>query len=89
MSTLCLVHRGVDSPFVGVQGKHPKNVFFLGFHVHFWVVLIFRVHSWAVFRHMVFPDGFLFSVKELGFLNNIGYWIRVLDIIGSYMYIVL
>jgi hypothetical protein len=28
---------------------------------------------------MVFTDGFLFLVKELGLLTNLGYWIRVLD----------
>jgi hypothetical protein len=28
---------------------------------------------------MVFVDGFLFQVKELGLLTNPGYWIRVLD----------
>jgi hypothetical protein len=48
-----------------------------------------RVHCWAVFRHMVFSDGFLFLVKELGLLTNPGHWVRVLDVIGSYMYIVL
>jgi hypothetical protein len=41
------------------------------------------------FRHMVFADGFLFPVKELGFWNNLGHWVRVLDAAGSYMYIVL
>jgi hypothetical protein len=38
---------------------------------------------------MVFADGFLFSVKELGLLNNPGHWVRVSDAAGSYMYIVL
>jgi hypothetical protein len=38
---------------------------------------------------MVFADGFLFPVKELGLLTNLGYWVRVLDVVGSYMYIVL
>jgi hypothetical protein len=36
-----------------------------------------------------FFDGFLFIVKELGLLTNPGHWIRVLDVVGSYMYIVL
>jgi hypothetical protein len=36
-----------------------------------------------------FPDGFLFPVKELGFWTNPGHWFRVLDVVGSYMYIVL
>jgi hypothetical protein len=39
--------------------------------------------------HGFFLDGFLFPVKELGFLNNLGHWVRVLDAPGSYMYIVL
>jgi hypothetical protein len=37
---------------------------------------------------MVFADGFLFPVKQLGFLTNPGHWVRFLDVIGSYMYIV-
>jgi hypothetical protein len=41
------------------------------------------------FRHMVLADGFLFPVKELGFWTNPGHWVRVLDVAGSYMYIVL
>jgi hypothetical protein len=41
------------------------------------------------FRHMVFADGFLFPVKELGFWTNPGHWVRFLDAVGSYMYIVL
>jgi hypothetical protein len=36
-----------------------------------------------------FADGFLFPVKELGLLTNLGHWVRVLDVDGSYMYIVL
>jgi hypothetical protein len=36
-----------------------------------------------------FADGFLFLVKELGLLTNPGHWVRVLDVAGSYMYIVL
>jgi hypothetical protein len=45
--------------------------------------------NWVVFRHMVFVDGFLFPVKELGLLTNPSHWVRVLDATGSYMYIVL
>jgi hypothetical protein len=29
---------------------------------------------------MVFADGFLFPVKELGLLTNPGHWVRVLDV---------
>jgi hypothetical protein len=56
---------------------------------HFLCCLDFHVHCWAVFRHMVFADGFLFLVTELGLLTNTGHWVRVLDVVGSYMYIVL
>jgi hypothetical protein len=38
---------------------------------------------------MVFADGFLFLVKELGFCTNPGHWVRVFHVPGSYMYIVL
>jgi hypothetical protein len=38
---------------------------------------------------MVFADCFLFSVKELGLWTNLGHWVRFLDFVGSYMYIVL
>jgi hypothetical protein len=41
----------------------------------------------VVFRHMVFVDGFLILVKELGLLTNLGQWIRGLDAVGSiYVY---
>jgi hypothetical protein len=36
-----------------------------------------------------FVDGFLFQVKELELLTNPSHWIRVLDVVGSYMYILL
>ena len=36
-----------------------------------------------------FADGFLFPVEELGLLTNPSHWVRVLDAVGSYMYIVL
>jgi hypothetical protein len=36
-----------------------------------------------------FADGFLFLVKELRLLTNPCHWVRVLDVAGSYMYIVL
>jgi hypothetical protein len=32
------------------------------------------------FQKMVFTDGFLFPVKELGLLTNTCYWIRFLDV---------
>jgi hypothetical protein len=39
--------------------------------------------------HSFFVDGFIFSVKELGFLTNLGHWVRGLDATRSYMYILL
>jgi hypothetical protein len=75
------------------MGNTPEKYFYLGkcvsFLPYFSCHLDLRVHCWAIFRHMVFFDGFLFSVKELGFLTNPGHWVRVLDVVGSYMYIVL
>jgi hypothetical protein len=41
------------------------------------------------FWNMVFADGFLILVKELGLLTNMVQWIRGLDVVGSYVYIVL
>ena len=39
--------------------------------------------------HGFFVDGFLFPVKELTFWTNPDHWVRVLDVVGSYMYFVL
>jgi hypothetical protein len=35
---------------------------------------------------MVFADGFLFPVKELGFWTNSGHWVRVLDAAGCMLW---
>jgi hypothetical protein len=93
--------RGGGAPRAGVRGQRPRK-FFLGRHIfagfgptyyrrghisgttYFWDHMIL-----GGFRHMVFADGFLFPVKELGFWTNPGHWVRVLDAAGSYMYIVL
>jgi hypothetical protein len=68
----------------------PQNFFFSGNMSHFF---IFRVASCHIvgrfFGTWFFADGFLFPVKELGLLTNPGHWVRVLDAVGSYMYIVL
>jgi hypothetical protein len=50
---------------------------------------VFCVRFWEIFWNMVSTDGFLFLVKELGLLTNPGYWIKVLDAVRSYMYILL
>jgi hypothetical protein len=63
----------------GEFGVEPPKIFFGSFLRPFL----------AVFQHMVFTDGFLIPVKELGLLTNPGQWIRGLDATGSYMYIVL
>jgi len=82
------------SPLVrGFGGSALGKLFFLGKCVAFFPFfshrLNFHVHCWAVFRHIVFPDGFLFSVKELALFTNPGHWGRVFDVVGSYMYILL
>jgi hypothetical protein len=68
---------------VGVQGQEPlrkKN----------WSVWqYFASVFWPFFWHIVFANGFLILVKELGLLTNPSQWIRVLDATGLYMYIVL
>jgi hypothetical protein len=76
----------------GVRGKRPQDFFCLGkcatFFPRFLCRLDFHVHCWAVFQHMVFADGFLFLAKELGLLTNPVHWVTFLDVVGSYMYIV-
>jgi hypothetical protein len=85
--------RRAKSPCAGVWGHCPRDFFCLekrvAFFPHFSCFLNFCVHCWTVFQHMVFVDGFLFPVKELGLLTNPCHWVRVLDVVGSYMYIVL
>jgi hypothetical protein len=63
----------------GFRGSSPENCFSSRNMLHFL----------GGFRHMVFFRWFSISVKELGLLTNPGHWVRVLDVIGSYMYIVL
>jgi hypothetical protein len=80
--------RGEIPPYAGVRGQRPREICFASGNMsHF--CLNFHVHCWEVFRHTIFADGFLFLVKELGLLTNPGHWVRVLDVVGSYMYIVL
>jgi hypothetical protein len=75
--------------FGGSRG--PSKKFFFGpTYFRRFRATYFRDHMiLGGFRHMVFADGFLFPVKELGFWTNPGHWVRVLDVAGSYMYIVL
>jgi hypothetical protein len=80
---LCWVHRGVEPPTRGFGDSAP-NFFFRRDR-------IFRtaLYLGGFSTHGFFADGFLFPVKELGFWTNPGHWVRVLDAVGSYMYIVL
>jgi hypothetical protein len=65
----------------GFGGNDPENYFFSSENMS---------HILGGFSaHGFFVDGFLFPVKELGLLTNLGHWVRVLDAAGSYMYIVL
>jgi hypothetical protein len=86
-SSVCVRH-------IGVRGQCPQEIFFSSGNVsHF--CLVFHVASIFVsivgrfFGTWFFADGFLFPVKELGLLTNPSHWVRVLDVVGSYMYIVL
>jgi hypothetical protein len=89
--------QGGGPPRGGSGAAPPKKKIFLGRHIfagfgrrHISGPTYFRDHMiLGGFRHMVFADGFLFPVKELGFWTNPGHWVRVLDAAGSYMYIVL
>jgi len=76
---------GARPPFSGCKGAIAMCRIFASFSCH----IDFHVYCWAIFRHIVFTDGFLFPVKKLGLLTNPGHWVRVLDVVGSYMYIVL
>jgi hypothetical protein len=55
----------------------------------FRVTLIFVSIVGKFFSTCFFADGFPFMVKELGLLTNPDHWVRFLDVVGSYMYIVL
>jgi hypothetical protein len=70
-----------------------KDFFSLGNVLHFFLVFciasIFVSIVGQFFGTWFFADGFLFLVKELGLLTNLGHWVRFLDATGSYMYIVL
>jgi hypothetical protein len=78
---------GGRSPPRGGSGAAPPKIFA---GPTYFGPTYFRDHMiLGGFRHMVFVDGFLFPVKELGFWTNPGHWVRVLDAAGSYMYIVL
>jgi hypothetical protein len=94
--------RGGRSPLRGGSGAAPRKkifgpTYFRRFRAdilspgrHISEMTYFRDHMiLGGFWHMVFADGFLFPVKELGFWTNPGHWVRVLDAAGSYMYIVL
>jgi hypothetical protein len=80
----------------GFEGN-PREFFSLGNVSHFFLVFCrlgnMSIVSLFFFDFCVtwrfFSDGFLFPVKELGLLTNPGHWVRVLDVVGSYMYIVL
>jgi hypothetical protein len=89
--------RGAEPPAWGFGGSAPENFFFGPTYfrrfrpTYYRRADIFPTDHMILggFRHMVFADGFLFPVKELGFWTNPGHWVRVLDAAGSYMYIVL
>jgi hypothetical protein len=78
MCYILCVRRGFPEgriPLVwGFGGNAPEFVF-----------SIFYVCFSMVFQHMVFVDGFLILVKELGFLTNSIQWIRGFGCRRSYI----
>ena len=71
----------MNSPHAGVQGQRLREKkFCLGKRV---------TYLGGFLTHGFFVDGFLFLVKELGLLTNPGHWVRVMDVVDSYIYIVL
>jgi hypothetical protein len=86
---MCRERRGVRGRFVrpplggckGSPGEMPlEKKFYLGKRV---------MYLGGFFGTWFLSMVFYFSVKELGFMTNPGHWVRVLDVAGSYMYIVL
>jgi hypothetical protein len=91
-----MLHRarwGEISPLRKALGAVPLRIFLalgniLHFLPHFSCRLDFHVNFWAIFRHMVLSDGFLFPVKELRLLTNPCHWVSFLDVVGSYVYFI-
>jgi hypothetical protein len=92
--------RGVDPSVRGFGGSTPKKkkirlTYFRRANIfpgrHITGTTYFQDHMilGGFLAHAFFANGFLFPVKELGFWTNPGHWVRVLDVAGSYMYIVL
>jgi hypothetical protein len=70
--------RGLIEPLREVLGAVSWRIFFfLEKHValfpYFSCRLNFCVHCLAVFRHMVFADGFFFPIKEFCLFTNPGH----------------
>jgi hypothetical protein len=78
----------VISPFHGGLGEAPLTKFvFLRKCLTFASIFVSIVGRF--FSTWFFADGFLFLVKELGLLTNPGHRVRFLNVVGSYMYIIL
>jgi len=77
---LCWACKGAKAPVRGLGDNAPKKkTFFLGKHV---------TYLGGVWHMISLSMVLLFLVKELGLLTNPIHWVRVLDVVGSYMYIV-
>jgi hypothetical protein len=72
--------RGAEPPTRGFGGSAPKLIF---------LCIGTALYLGGFSARDFFSDGFLFTVKELGFWTNPGHWVRLLDAAGSYMYFVL
>jgi hypothetical protein len=90
MLDMCYIICTLGQPLGDCRGKSSPEISFSHFSCPFFGRCSIFVSIYGrFFDTWFFTDGFLFPIKELGFLTNIGHWIRVLDVIGSYMYIVL
>jgi hypothetical protein len=69
----------------GFEGNAPGNKK----KIHWDCIFRAALYLGGFSTHGFFVDGFLFLVKELRFWTNPGHWVRVLDVVGSYMYFVL
>jgi len=47
--------------------------------------MVFCICFLVIFQYIIFVDGYLIPIKELGLLDGPGQWIRGLDSMGYYI----
>jgi hypothetical protein len=70
------------------RGKCPREFFLPWETCHIFALFFMSPQFSCPLLGNFSAHGFLFPIKELGFLTNPGHWVRVLEAAGSYMYIV-